>query len=575
MTAALRLVHDVDVDPPDEPPPRERHRPTIDLSAAIREMARAAAAALVASGEEVFLRGAELVLLERAREQDRMQRTPDAPFLHTLAVETVKGLLSHVAYWQGWRPATEKRPAQPYHAKPDHDACRYLLGPGDHRALFPKLEGIVEAPSFRADGSIADTPGHDPASGFLYAPNDAFIPVPNAPSRDDARAALIELLEPLAGFPHLGESERGETLCGPARAAVVAAILTLLAVPAIDGSLPVFVFDASMRRSGKSLQTDVIALIATGRKAPRQSWPEDDEEAEKTLCGYALAGDPLICFDNIGRRFGSAKLEACVTCVPGTTVPFRRFGTQQIVKLPWRTVVMGSGNNVTLSPDMAQRSLVIRIEPDREDPEQRVDFAIAGGADGLRAWVAERRPRLVRAALTILRAWHVAGRPSSGIRAMGGFEAWTAIVPAALVWAGASDPMASIGGKVDGEDADPDTAALRSVLEGWARLEAVIEGAGVAGAASGRGITISEAVRHLQREADAARKGDGPPPDFDDLREALAELSHTPPGRALDATAIGYAFRRHRRRPVAGLRLICPTPPSASRKSRRWTVERP
>ncbi len=45
------------------------------------------------------------------------------------------------------------------------------------------------------------------------------------------------------------------------------------------------------------------------------------------------------------------------------------------------------------------------------------------------------RPRLVRAALTLLRAWVVAGRPDMGLPLWGSFEEWSRVVPAALVFA--------------------------------------------------------------------------------------------------------------------------------------------
>lgn len=556
MSVALRVIRGGAAPPADDDD--GDGRPWIRVTPEIHQMAQAAERALASITElEIYQRGGALVRVIRADDKDKRKRALGAPYVRELSPGVLRGELARCSRWCTTGP--KGRMTQ---VRPDKDAMAYLLGRGSWTHL-DRLEGILEVPALRADGTVIEGEGYDPATGFLLAPGDAFVPVMAAPSREDAKEALRELIEPFQDFPHAGEEE-GLT-CGPARAAAISAILTLLAVPAIDGSLPAFVFDASLRRSGKSLQTDVIALIATGRGAPRQSWPEEDEEAEKTLSGYALAGDPLVCFDNLRRCFGGAKLEACVTAVPGSTVPFRRFGTQEIVKLPWRTVILASGNNVTLSPDIAQRSLVIRIEPDREDPERRVDFRIPGGADGLRAWVMERRPRLVRAALTLLRAWHLAGRPCEGVAPMGGFEAWRRIVPAALVWAGAADPIAAVGGHLDGDDSDPLTEALRVVVEFWPRLEAVVEGLSFGDEPSGRGITASAAI-------DTLRRKDGPPDGFDDLREALGELTRTAPGR-LEARAVGVAFREHRRRPIDGRRITPVRAAESSRKSKRWTVE--
>lgn len=544
-------------------------RPLIVVTTEIHEMAAAAEAAL-ASGVELYQRGTDLVTVVRAKEDDRARRTPQAPFFRCASHATLLGELSRCSRWVEWKG---KKNPELVAVRPDGDAISYLRDRGTW-TLIQRAEGILEAPAFLPSGGILEAPGYDAATGYLYAPGDTFLPIPENPDQAQARACLEMLIEPFADFPHAGEDEKGDAVCGPARAAAVAAVLTLLSVPAIDGSFPLFVFDASLRRSGKSLQTDVIALIATGRKSPRQSWPEDDEEAEKTLSGYALAGDPLVCFDNLRRTFGGAKLEACITCPRGGTVPFRRFGTQEIVKLPWRSVVLASGNNVTLTPDIAQRSLVIRIEPDREDPERRIDFRIPGGADALRAWVEAARPRLVWAALTLLRAWHLAGRPCEGVRAMGGFEAWRRIVPAALVWAGAADPLGCIGG-LDGDDADPETEALRVVVDLWPRLEAVCESMAFGETPSGKGITVTAGLDMLRRlERDRKERGDNAPADgFDDLREALQELTRTPPGRPLDARAVGNVFRGQRRRILDGRRLTVPKDDGKSRKSKRWTVQ--
>src|SRR5262245_46488195 len=78
---------------------------------------------------------------------------------------------------------------------------------------FPRLRGIVTAPTLARDGRIIETPGYDVASRLLldFGP-DAFPPVPTAPTRDDARAALIRIMHPLRGFPFVDEAARSVAL---------------------------------------------------------------------------------------------------------------------------------------------------------------------------------------------------------------------------------------------------------------------------------------------------------------------------------------------------------------------------
>jgi hypothetical protein len=45
---------------------------------------------------------------------------------------------------------------------------------------FPALQGIIEAPALREDGTIITTPGYDEQSRLFYAPADG-LEVPEIP----------------------------------------------------------------------------------------------------------------------------------------------------------------------------------------------------------------------------------------------------------------------------------------------------------------------------------------------------------------------------------------------------------
>lgn len=78
---------------------------------------------------------------------------------------------------------------------------------------------------------------------------------------------------------------------------------------------------------------------------------------------------------------------------------------------------------------------------------------------------ASQRSRLASAALTILRAYVVAGRPSHGKPAKGSFEAWDRLVRGAVIWASCHDPC----GGVDRirKDGDLDRDRLRALTGAW------------------------------------------------------------------------------------------------------------
>jgi hypothetical protein len=101
------------------------------------------------------------------------------------------------------------------------------------------LTGITDAPSLRPDGSLIQVPGWDEATGYLFAPSIEFPTVPEAPTLDDARRALVVLREVFA--PQTPE-RAGFSFASDADGLVpIAALLTLLARPAIAGPTPAFV----------------------------------------------------------------------------------------------------------------------------------------------------------------------------------------------------------------------------------------------------------------------------------------------------------------------------------------------
>ena len=92
--------------------------------------------------------------------------------------------------------------------------------------------------------------------------------------------------------------------------------------------------------------------------------------------------------------------------------------------------------NLMRDKALGRRVVPIDLDSKMERPEDRKDFK----HPDLLPWVTSQRARLVAAALTVLRAYHVAGRPSHGEPAMGSFEAWDAIVRGAVVWSYGTDP---------------------------------------------------------------------------------------------------------------------------------------
>src|SRR5262249_37745142 len=148
-----------------------------------------------------------------------------------------------------------------------------------------------------------------------------------------------------------------------------------------------------------------------------------------------ISGDPMVLIDNVVGELGSASLDAALT---STTWSGRVLGKSEmtIADTPLLAIWWATGNNVLLVADTARRVMHIRLNSNEERPEERSGFHHAS----LLEWVRQERPRLVRAALTVLRAYAVAGRPDMGLRPWGSFDGWSRLIRDALVWAGEPDP---------------------------------------------------------------------------------------------------------------------------------------
>jgi hypothetical protein len=493
-----------------------RARPVVHLDADLFRAVDDASAAL-SSCHDLFHRDGQLVQVLRGDATARIVR--DAPHVRPLGVPTLREVLTRVAIFARF----DARARRELRVIPTDALVAAVLHRGSWPNL-PDLVGIVEAPALRPDGSIVQQPGYDVATGYLYLPALRFPPIQDRPTKDDASRAREALEDVFADFPFRGPENRSAALAG---------LLTLLARPAIRGSTPAILTDANVRGSGKTLVVDTISIIATGRPTPKMNYPPDDVELEKVLGSYAIRGASTINFDNITRPFGGGPLDRCLTAV--NSVELRVLGKSEIPSLPWRAVIFGTGNNLVLTGDTARRVIVCRLESPLEHPENRSGFR----HPNLLEWVAENRARLVCAALTILRAWIVAGRPRCGCEPWGSFEAWSALVPPALVFAGAADPMLARSERVGVEDEEK--AALEAILTGWARLDA-----------DGTGLTAKVALDALYPRV----RDIGPPDGFSDLREAIEMLVPTKHGMAPEARRVGIALRRLKGRIIGGRKLV-------------------
>jgi len=368
---------------------------------------------------------------------------------------------------------------------------------------FPVLAGVVHAPVMRGDGSVLTEAGYDPATGLLFDPLGVeFPPVPDHPTREDACKALEELAAIVKDFPFVTPAHRAVALSG---------LLTSVCRRAL-ATAPLHAFSAPIRGSGKSKLVDIASVIATGLEAPVVAAGATDEELEKRLVALLLEGRQLITIDNCSRALGGDFLCQILT---QATVKARILGKSETPTCSTGALVMATGNNFVAAGDLERRTIVCKLDPKCETPETRV-FAFEPVTVAK-----ERRPALVVAALTVLRAYHVGGRPGRP-DPLGSFEDWSNLVRGALIWLGEADPVDTMA---EVRASDPTTAQLRQVAAAWRE------------AFNSEGVTVAMVIKKSMEQARASNYEGSMEFVNDDLHEALIAVAGR--GGSINSRALG------------------------------------
>jgi len=315
---------------------------------------------------------------------------------------------------------------------------------------FPGLRGIVSAPFFTASGELAVDSGYI-AGANLYLMLDVglHVPkVPNEPTRAQVTEAIATLDDILEDFPFAGEADRCHAL-------------GMMILPAaremIGGPTPLHVIDAPAPGTGKTLLAQVALHPACGTVS-LMPFGRDEEETRKRLTSILLAGRAAAIFDNVRGRLDSANLSMVLTAAEWED---RILGASSQVRLPNRTEWIVTANNVTLSNELARRSISIRLDAQMERPFERQVFR----HENILSYASQNRGALIAAVLTIVQAWLAAGRPKPK-RSLGSYEAWSHVIGGALTHAGVDGFLENVDRLL--RDADAEIEPWRTFVALWA-----------------------------------------------------------------------------------------------------------
>lgn len=247
-----------------------------------------------------------------------------------------------------------------------------------------------------------------------------------------------------------------------------------------------------------------------------------------------LTAPAVIEFDNLTTDLIPHK--SLCTALTSENMSGRILGQSKTAEVGTRALFLSSGNNVEPVRDMTRRVVTIKLDPQCETPATR-EFNKNPVAE-----VHSKRGEFISAALTIVRAWLVAGRPKTEVKALNSYAEWSELCRQPLLWLDLADPAASV---FETMAHDPDREELAAFLEVWEQ----------------RYGKYATAIKRVV--ADCAL--------WADLKEVLPDLAIERDG-TINKRKLGWWLKRHSGRVVNGLRLVVDG--GFKTNSVRWKIEK-
>jgi hypothetical protein len=405
--------------------------------------------------------------------------------------------------------------------------------------ILPIVTSVATLPVVTVAGRLMATPGLDRDSGIVFRISPEMLAlVPDPAQITDARVAaamrfLIEewLVDVLTDYT--------------GKATLIAAALTI-----IERSLlperPAFFVTAGRRGGGKTTALMMLLMAVTGMRPSAAAWSPNEEERRKSLFAYLLEGLPALIFDNIprGAQLSCPHIEKAIT---SSLYADRRLGVSETVSVSSSTVLMFTGNNIGPKGDLASRSLQVRLEIDRADPENR-PFRHPDPV----GWTEANRGKILRALYTVL-----LGNPNRRGEPETRFKTWWRLVASAIEHATklhAEDVAKKVAAMVeDPRDNPPIAISFRDLFltqeqddeEGAALVDA-LQALRMQADWGARGFKASDVARMLN---DRSERGPGEVERCALVKEFL--FPGTSPDLSVTSIAIGKRLRKHVGEPVS------------------------
>ena len=230
------------------------------------------------------------------------------------------------------------------------------------RSKMPVVVAINTAPLVSMRGVVIDGDGLDRENKMFHRIDPELrgcVPA-NPPSDEEMREALRFLLD---------EWLVDVALDAPEKCVTIMLALTLIQ-RALLPERPAFFVVAGQRGGGKTTLVQMVVTAVLGRRAAAAGWSGYGEERKKALFSFLRQGVAIIAWDNIprGEAISCPHIEAALT---SASVTDRVLGASKVETVPSTAVHVFTGNMISPRGDMASRSLIMHLEVERPDPENR------------------------------------------------------------------------------------------------------------------------------------------------------------------------------------------------------------
>jgi len=319
--------------------------------------------------------------------------------------------------------------------------------------VLPTVVAIATAPIVLADGVLLAPEGLDRLRGIQFIiPDELRSAIPQAQdcSAERVKAAMEFLCD--EWLVDVATDFTG-------KATIIAAALTLIERSLLPDR-PCFFVTAGRRGNGKTTTLIMLIMAVAGLWPAATAWSSNEEERRKALLAYFMYGLPYILWDNIprGTQIGCPHIERSCTAAYYAD---RKLGVSEMVATAASTIHLFTGNNIGVKGDLTSRSLHIRLDADRVDPENRA-FKHPDPV----GWTENRRAEVLAAFYTILLGNPTLKAPRAAPMKTR-FKMWWRLIGSAV------ENAAALAGQeldfrklfIEQEEDDEDSATLADVLD--------------------------------------------------------------------------------------------------------------